>query len=170
MSQAGLSGEQMLAWHQTTVAGWKLLVERSPEVLLVPCDVYGVNDLRGLLHHIAVVQLRYAERLAAEPESSYDKIGMDAAAIFAAHDRADELMAGRLRDTGFDWETRQEFETITWGRVSSSRAAMLAHALLHSIRHFAQAAMLARQAGYKPEFPMDYLAMDIATDVAPNVR
>ena len=161
MSEAGLSGEQLLAWHQQTVAQWKTAAGRTPAVLDVPCDVYGVSDLRGLLHHIAVVQLRYAQRLAGEPESPYDSIGQEAEAIFAAHEHAGRLLRMRLEDTAFDWDARQEFGTISWSRITSKRSTMFAHSLLHGIRHFAQAAMLARQAGFKPGFPMDYLAMDV---------
>jgi uncharacterized damage-inducible protein DinB len=37
----------------------------------------------------------------------------------------------------------------------------LFHALLHSVRHYGQLATLARQHGVAPDWPMDYLFMDM---------
>ncbi len=160
-SNTGLSGQRMLAWHQRTAQGWQQLVADAPAVLDVPCDVYGVSDLRGLLHHIAVVQLRFTQRLAGEPEMGYDDIGKDADSIFAAMERAHTTLARLLEMPDYDWTAKQQFKTISWGQVESHRSTMFAHALMHGIRHFAQAAMLARQAGHKPDWSMDYIGMDV---------
>jgi uncharacterized damage-inducible protein DinB len=160
MVGAGLTAEEMLAWDRRTADGWKALIMRNPAVLDVPCDVYGVHDLRGLLRHIVAVELRYAERLAGLAESPYEAIGVDAEAIFAKHDEAHALLSKLVADADYDWSASQEFVTISWGLVTSRRNTMFAHAILHAARHWAQAAMLARQAGYKPDWSMDYLAMD----------
>jgi uncharacterized damage-inducible protein DinB len=150
----------MLAWNQRTFDGWKALIERDAAVLEVSCDVYGVSDLRGLLQHIVAVELRYAQRLAGLPESPYQDIGLQPEEFFARHEQAQELLRGCVEDPQYDWSVQQEFITISWGKVASRRNTLFAHAILHSMRHFAQAAMLARQAGHKPDWSMDYLAMD----------
>ena len=160
MGALGLSGAELLAWDRRTVDGWRALVEREPAVMDVPCDVYGVTDLRGLMRHIVAVELRYAQRLAGVVESPYEAIGMAADAIFATHDEAHGLLTRLATDAAYDWSASQEFVTISWGRVRSQRHTMFAHAILHGTRHWAQAAMLARQAGFKPDWAMDYLAMD----------
>jgi uncharacterized damage-inducible protein DinB len=160
MGNAGLSGEELLAWGQRTVEGWQQLIAQSPAVLDVPCDVYGVQDLRGLIRHIVAVELRYAQRLAGETESPYEAIGTEPDAIFAAHAQAYAILSALVADPSYDWEASQEFVTISWGLVRSKRNTMFAHAVLHAVRHYGQAAMLARQAGFKPDWGMDYLAMD----------
>ena len=47
------------------------------------------------------------------------------------------------------------------GLARASRKTVFFHAMMHSIRHYAQLATLVRQHGFKTSFPMDYLAMDI---------
>jgi uncharacterized damage-inducible protein DinB len=160
MAEMGLSGAELLAWDRRTVDGWKALVAKDPAVLDVPCDVYGMSDLRGLMRHIVAVELRYAQRLAGIEESPYEAVGMDADAIFAKHEEAHALLAKLVADAEYDWSASQEFMTISWGLVTSHRNTMFAHAVLHGVRHWGQAAMLARQAGFKPDWGMDYLAMD----------
>ena len=50
--------------------------------------------------------------------------------------------------------------TITMGKLKAPRKTiMFLHALMHSIRHYAQLATLARQNGFKPDWAMDYLYM-----------
>jgi uncharacterized damage-inducible protein DinB len=43
--------------------------------------------------------------------------------------------------------------------MRASRKTIFFHAMLHSIRHYAQLATLVRQRGIKPDWPMDYLIM-----------
>ena len=51
-----------------------------------------------------------------------------------------------------------EFPTRSAGMQRATRRKVLAHALLHSIRHWAQVATLARAAGLPPAFAGDILA------------
>ena len=67
-----------------------------------------------------------------------------------------ELLASDL-----DWNGKFNFVTRSRGPARSSRKSVLFHALMHSIRHYAQLATLVRQSGIKPGWPMDYLFMDM---------
>ena len=60
-----------------------------------------------------------------------------------------------------DWDERTEFMTRTMGPARASRKAVLFHAILHAIRHYAQLATLVRREGIKPNWAMDYLVMDM---------
>ena len=60
-----------------------------------------------------------------------------------------------------NWEESIEFSTRMIGAARSSRKTILFHLLLHSIRHYAQLATLARQQGVKPDWGMDYLLMNL---------
>lgn len=160
MSQPAITGEEMLAWFEKTSAGWRDLVAQNPQVLALPCDVMGVSTVGQLLQHIVAVELRYAERLAGLPATEYAAIACDSAeAIYATHQLAAALFREQL-DSEVEWDERIEFATRTMGSAKSSRKSVLFHALLHSVRHYAQLATLVRQKGIKPGWPMDYLFMD----------
>ena len=160
MRQPALTAEEMLAWLEKTSAGWRDLIAQNPQVLALPCDVMGVSTVAGLLQHIVAVELRYAERLAGLPATEYAAIACNSAeAIYATHQLATVLFNEQL-DSEVDWDEKIEFATRSMGSARSSRKSMLFHALLHSIRHYAQLATLARQRGIKPGWPMDYLFMD----------
>ena len=160
MSQPQLSAEEVLAWYEKTSAGWRALLEEHPRLLDTACDIAGTQTVGGMLQHIVAVELRYAERLAGLPATDYANISfVSVEAIYATHDRAMWLFRQELaRD--IDWHERIEFTTRSIGPARASRKAVLFHALLHGIRHYAQLATLVRQQGIKPNWQMDYLVMD----------
>jgi uncharacterized damage-inducible protein DinB len=161
MSVPQLSADELIAWLEKTSAGWRALLEANPQVLAAPCDIAGTQTAGGLLQHIVAVELRYAERLAGLPATDYATIAFDsAAAIYATHDRAMELIRQAL-SANADWNERIDFVTRSMGPARASRKAILFHAMLHSIRHYAQLATLVRREGVKPNWPMDYLMMDM---------
>lgn len=161
MAQPVLSMEEMMAWLETTSARWKALIEAHPVILAMPCDVMGVSTAAGLLQHIVAVELRYAEQLSGQPPTEYSQIPFDSAeAIYATHRRATEMVRALLA-SGVDWEEPIEYMTRSMGKARSKRKTILFHSMLHAIRHYAQLATLVRQHGVKPDWPMDYLMMDI---------
>ena len=158
MSELALTAEEMLAWNERTTFTWRTLTEQHPEILALQCDIYGVRTVGQLLQHIVAVETRYAQRLSGVTETPYDAIPYTTPAeIFAAHDVAMQTLRDLVAKG--NWESKLEFQTISMGRVRSSRKTLFFHALLHSIRHYAQLATLVRQHGYKPGTPMDYMMM-----------
>ena len=159
MKELSLTAEEMLAWNERTAQTWRTLIEQHPEILAIECDIYGVKSVAQLLQHVVAVETRYAQRLAGVEETPYDAIPYSSAAdIFGAHEAAmRELRAELAKDV--DWDSKLDFQTLTMGRVRASRKTLFFHALLHSIRHYAQLATLVRQHGYKPGTPMDYMLM-----------
>ena len=161
MSEPILTAEEVLAWNEKTVVGWKQLLAHHPELLTRPCDIAGTKSVAELLQHIVAVELRYAERLAGLPISDYATIPFDSVeSIYATHDRAVVLFR-RLLTSDIDWSEPVEFPTRTMGQLRSDRKTILFHALLHGIRHYAQLASLVRQCGVQPDWPMDYLFMHV---------
>jgi uncharacterized damage-inducible protein DinB len=161
MTQPALTGEEMMAWLERTSTGWKDLIVAHPEILALPCDVMGVSTVGGLLQHIVAVELRYAEQLNGLPPTQYAAIPFGSVAeIYATHERAMALLRALL-DSGVDWNERIDYVTRSMGPARSLRKTILFHALMHSIRHYAQLATLVRQHGIKPGWHMDYIAMDI---------
>ncbi len=161
MSLPALSAEDMLAWNDRTAKTWRDLVEHDPGVLLLECDIFGVSTVSQLLHHIVAVETRYAQRLACATETPFDAIPYSTAAeIFGAHDAAMEIIRAEVAKDD-DWDAKLQFQTLTMGLARASRKTVFFHALMHSVRHYAQLATLVRQHGFKTSFPMDYLAMGI---------
>ena len=74
MSELALTGEELLAWSDTTAERWRQLGLAHPEMLAVPCDIYLAKTVGEMLKHIVAVELRYAQRLADLPETAYSAI------------------------------------------------------------------------------------------------
>jgi uncharacterized damage-inducible protein DinB len=156
-----LTAEDLIAWLEKTSTGWRQLLSRHPELLLQACDVAGAKTVGELLQHIVAVELRYAQRLSGLPVSDYANVPFDSVeSIYATHDRAIGLLQPLLR-SHIDWNATIEFTTRAMGPARSKRKTILFHTLLHSIRHYAQLATLARQQGVKPDWPMDYFFMHV---------
>jgi uncharacterized damage-inducible protein DinB len=159
MMEPTLSAGEVFAWLEKTSTNWRALIDGHPDLLELPCDVAGVSTVAGLLQHIVAVELRYAERLAGLPATEYAAIPYDSAqAIYQVHERAAALYREQL-EADVDWGEKLDFVTRTAGTLRASRKTVLFHALLHSIRHYAQLATLVRRHGVKPEWMMDYLLM-----------
>lgn len=155
-----LSGEQLLAWVEVTSTEWRALLTAHPEALAFPCDLRETESVAQALQHIVAVELRYAQRLADLPQSDYAVIPYGSVdEIYRTHDMAMTLYRELLARADFDWEQIVEFQTRSAGTLKSSRRTILVHALMHSIRHYAQLATLVRQHGVKPGWQMDYLFM-----------
>jgi uncharacterized damage-inducible protein DinB len=161
MTQPVLTAEEILAWNEKTAQGWRQLLTNHPDLLTQSCDIAGTKTVAELLQHIVAAQLRYAERLSDLPISDYATIPFDSVdSIYSTHDRATTLFK-QLLVSDVNWELPLDFNTRTMGTLHSNRKTILFHALLHGIRHYAQLATLVRQCGVKPDWPMDYIFMDI---------
>jgi uncharacterized damage-inducible protein DinB len=161
MNQPVLTAQDLIAWLEKTSTGWRQLLLKHPELLALPCDIMGVKTVAELLQHIVAVELRYAQRLKNLSVSDYASIPFDSVeSIYATHDHAITIFQ-QLLALDIDWDASIEFATRSMGQARSARKTILFHTLLHSIRHYAQLATLARQHGVKPDWPMDYFFMDI---------
>ena len=161
MSELALTGEELLAWNDSTTRRWCDFVTANPALLEVPCDIRDAATVGQLLQHIVAVELRYAQRLAGQPESEYSAIPYGTGdEILATHNQAVAILRSLMADPDFDWSHELEFQTITLGKLRSKRKTIFVHALMHALRHYAQLATLARQHGFKPGWHMDYLMMD----------
>lgn len=159
MPQPILTAEDVIAWHKKSSQEWRKLITDHPEVLTLPCDIAGTRTAGELLQHIVAAELRYAERLADLPVSDYAAVPFDSAeSLYATHDRAAALFK-QLLASDIDWDEKIEQMTRSIGPIRSTRKAVLFHAHLHGIRHYAQLSTLVRQHGIKQNWPLDYLAM-----------
>lgn len=91
--------DDLLRWSDMTNRRWFDLVRQHPEIMALSCDIRGSSNVSELLQHIVAVELRYAQRLANETESSYDELPFDSVdALQATHERAFEKVRTLLSD------------------------------------------------------------------------
>lgn len=158
MTQPALTADEMLTWNEKTSTRFRDLLAKHPEALQFSCDIAKVSTLGGLMQHIVAVELRYAERLAGQPETQYDQVPFATVEeIFETHDRAIALFREALATSGINWDEELEFVTRSLGKMIATRKAVFFHALSHSIRHYAQLTTLLRQHGITMPLPQDYL-------------
>ena len=155
-----LSADELMRWADDTSQRWFELLGRHPESLGIECDIMNTGTVAKLVQHIVAVELRYADRLQGVMESSYEHVPFGSAEeLSETHRKAMEIFNRLLLDEGYDWEQSIQFQTRSAGVLRASRRTVLVHALMHTIRHYAQLATLVRQHGVKPDWPMDYLFM-----------
>ena len=140
-------------WHR-----W--LAAQPAEVLELPVGTGRTATVRGLVHHIVVVERRYTDRLRGEPVTSYEDVPSDPLdgvfdALAAARARLEEWLASA---TDADLARRLEFQTLTAGTLSASARKIVIHLLLHGVRHWAQLATALRQQGHATDWQHDILA------------
>jgi len=144
--------EESERWQQ-----W--FAQQSPQALEVAMGVDDLATVRDLVMHISMVELRYAERLMGDPITPYERFqtaSMDA--LFdVGKDARMKITAFLAGATDSDLNQMLTFETIRAGTQSASKRKIVAHALLHSIRHWAQVATALRQHGFPQNWGHDFL-------------
>lgn len=140
-------------WHT-----W--LAARPPTVLDEPMGEGRLATLRGVLVHIFAVEMRHTQRLLGEPVSAYDTLPQNTLdEIFRIGVDARRKLSGFL-DTDPDLDRELTFETLTAGTHSASVRKVVAHSIIHGIRHWAQIATVLRQRGYPAQWFHDILLSD----------
>lgn len=154
-----LTLEELLGWACESAQKWFAFFEGDPAALALPCGIYKTETVLELVRHIVAVELRYSERLTGLPVTEYDALPKDALApLIELHNQAVARLRALLADPNQNWDEELEFKTLTAGTLYASRRKILAHALLHGIRHWAQLATLCRAAGHAPGFFGDLIA------------
>jgi uncharacterized damage-inducible protein DinB len=159
MSVCALTCAEMLAYNQDSANRWERWLVRNPAALDVPCDVMNVGTVRMLVQHIFAVELRFSQRLMDEAPADYANLPADSLErLIGIHNRATANFETFLATAnGPMMEEVLEFVTRTAGTLRASRRSMFVHAMVHSIRHWAQLATLLRQHGMKTDWAQDYL-------------
>lgn len=158
-----LSFRELLDYTAAETAHWhRWLAAQPDDVLDLPIGEGRTATVRGLLQHIVAVERRYADRLLGEPVTSYEAIDTtDVGTLFAAgaeaRERLEHYLAGA---TDADLARRLEFQTISAGTQSASARKIVAHVLVHGIRHWAQLATVLRQHGEATDWMHDLLMSD----------
>jgi uncharacterized damage-inducible protein DinB len=142
-------------WHR-----W--LAAQPPDVLDLPVGTGRTATVRGLIHHIIVVERRYTDRLRGEPITRYEDVPSDSLDVLFATfaDTRTRLDAWLERASDADLARRMEFQTLSAGAQAASARKVVVHLLLHGVRHWAQLATSLRQQGRATDWPHDILMSD----------
>jgi uncharacterized damage-inducible protein DinB len=163
-SLAQISFTELLAANEAGTEKWRNWFEERPALVLdVPLGIALAKDVREFLLHIFAVELRYAERLKGLPITAYETLPTGSVAkLFATGDRARTMYRDYLATvTDEDLASVIEFPTRTAGIVRASKRKIVVHALLHSVRHWAQLATALREAGYPTDWGKDFLYTEV---------
>ena len=158
-----LTFRELLSYTAGETERWhRWLAAQPPAVLDLPIGEGRIATVRGLIHHIALVERRYADRLLGDPVTTYESVPDDSVeALFAAFaDGRRKLERYLASASDEDLAQHLEFETLSAGKQAASARKIVAHALMHGIRHWAQLATLLRQGGYRTDWAHDLLMSD----------
>jgi uncharacterized damage-inducible protein DinB len=142
---------ELLAYTDQETGRWHdWLREQDPALLALPFGEGSRATVGDLIHHVFMVERRYADRLLGDPATPYDALARATVdELFAIHrgavERLERFIATASED---DWRRELTFETLSAGTLSASKRKIVAHALVHGIRHWAQIATALRQAGH----------------------
>ena len=157
---AAITLEELLAWNEETSNFWKAHLEANPALLDLPCSIGGTSKVQELVAHIWGVELRWGQRIAGLPIT--DRKDMPTGpleAIYGLHLKAVEIFRGLLSDPTLQWDETimLELPFLKPPTRTFSRRKILAHAVFHGQRHWAQLSTLVRLAGFPTSFMGDIL-------------
>ncbi len=158
----GISFQELQRYTQEERRKWRAWLEKQPAAALeTPAGEAGGDTatVRGLLWHIAIVELFYAEFISGgKQKSNYRDLPHNTLGeIWQIGDAAQVQLEAYLAGAGEpDLAAVLTLERGSF-RVQASRRKMLAHVFLHSLRHWAQLAMALRQHGYKTDWQHDFI-------------
>jgi len=158
-SAAALTVAELLDYVEDETEQWHAWFRQHPEALDVKLELAMMHDVRGVLFHIFLVELRYAERLLEKTESTPDalpKQTVDELFDIGARARKQfrEFMA---RASDADWSKKISFQTLSRGMYTATKRKSFVHTFLHGMRHWAQLATALRERGMKTEWSHDIL-------------
>jgi uncharacterized damage-inducible protein DinB len=159
----GLSFSELLRFNEQETGRWHaLLTKQDPAVLDLKIDLAGGGTVRDLLLHIFGVELKYAERISdAALTKPADLPIRTVDEIFAIAESAQGKIRNYLKTASeADLNGKITFPTLSAGEQTASRRKVLGHALVHSLRHWAQFTTEMRRRGYKAEWHHDFLFTD----------
>ncbi len=157
---AQISFAELLTANEAGTRKWRKWFDEQPAAVLdVPLSIALAKNVREFLLHIFAVELRYAERLKGLPITAYETLPTaSVAGLFGIGETATAMYRDYLANASDEDLARViEFPTRTAGIVRASKRKIVVHALLHSVRHWAQLATALREAGYPTNWGKEFL-------------
>ena len=160
MTEANLTFNELLDWIDAETEQWRGWFSRQPaSIWTLSAGTGRLATVQDLLHHVVVIDLRYGQRLAGLPVSTYEQEAVaDPAELFTIAKRGQDLLRTWAASASpADLATVIEFQTISAGTQRASKRKILGHTLMHHTRHMAQLATMLRQHGHPSDWSHDLL-------------
>lgn len=153
MSGGSISFAELLDYTDDETRRWSAFFRAHPAALDVATDVRGTKTIRELVIHIFEAEQYFGNAVLGEPApdfKSFPKSSLDE--IFAIGEQARR----KMRDFVSSASEQALSETLEFGPAGRvSRRKMLAQALTHGMRHWAQVASELRRAGHPTDWVHD---------------
>ena len=150
----GISFAELLDYSSEENERWKQFFARNPEALDLPLDIAGT--VGQLVLHIFAVELYFANVITGQEGTDPAQLKTESQDdIFAVGEKAREkYLEFFARAKTEDWSATVELSRIN---LKASKRKLVAQALTHSMRHWAQIATFLRQNGFKQEWRHDLI-------------
>jgi uncharacterized damage-inducible protein DinB len=155
-----LSFSDLMEYTDWQRAKWQDWLRQHDQALGISAGPHGDGRFQcvgDLVRHIFSAEKRYVDRLSNRPltdTASIPNDSVEALFQFGRQSRAD-LMEFIRAYPAAKWDVMQEFDFIS-GLLRATPRKIIAHVLLHEIRHWAQIATLLRMNGFNSEL-QDFL-------------
>jgi uncharacterized damage-inducible protein DinB len=153
MKEAGISFRELLDYTDDETNRWQVFFRAHPEAFEVVSDVRGTKNVRELVLHIFQAELIFGNAVLGEPRPDLTKLPQATLdQIFAIGESARK----KLREFVAVASEEALAEQSPFGPAGNvSRRKLLAQALTHGMRHWAQLATDLRRAGYPTDWVHD---------------
>jgi uncharacterized damage-inducible protein DinB len=161
--RCALSFATLLELTSTEQHRWHEWFAERPEAWAVPFATGRMATVGGLVAHIFVVELRYAQRLLDQEVTPWEEFGqMSIEEVFELGDHARSQLVQFLTSAPeSELDRILTFQTLTAGTVTASKHKIASNVFLHGIRHWGQIATVLRQNDFADQWAHDMLLSNV---------
>jgi uncharacterized damage-inducible protein DinB len=163
INRCALTYKVLLEVTSTEHHRWRDWFTEHPKAWAVPFATGRMATIGGVVLHIFVVELRYAQRLLDQDVTSWEEFRQTSIdEVFELGDNARGQLVHFLTSAPEkELDRVLTFQTLTAGTVSASKYKIASNIFLHDIRQWGQIATVLRQNGFADQWPHDMLLSDI---------
>ena len=149
-----MSFDDLFEYTEWQRARWRGWFRERPEALTLSTGDHNDSRLTtvgDVVKHIFGVELRYVQRLSGEPLSDLATVAADEVeTLFAKGEETRQRIKELLHAMPAEqWDIPHRF-TVMQYQVTATPKKIVAHTLMHEVRHWAQLATICRMSGHRP--------------------
>lgn len=163
IDRCALRYETLLELTSTEHHRWHEWFVERPAAWSVPFATGRMGSVGGVVTHIFVVELRYAQRLLDQEVTPWEAFPQTSIEdVFELGDNARGLLVQFLTTAPeSELDRVLTFQTLTAGTVTASKHKIASNVFLHGIRHWGQIATVLRQNGFADQWAHDMLLSSV---------
>ena len=148
----GLSFDDLVDYTEWQRGKWRAWFRDNPEALALSTGDHAdgrFTTVGEVVKHIFGAELRYVQRLEGEPLSDLASVSADQVdELFSKGDETRQRLKQLLATvSGEWWEVPRQFTILSY-QVTATPRKVIAHTLMHEVRHWAQLATVCRMNGH----------------------